>query len=99
MGQRLDLQTLLETIVEHVYFSPPNGMFMTYPCIVYHRRDTSTDFADNTPYQSTKRYEVTVIDEDPDSLIPDQIASLPMCTHNRFFPAGNLFHDVYELYF
>jgi len=46
-----------------------------------------------------KRYKVTVIDPDPDSLIPDKVASLPSAVFNRFFAANNLNHDVYNLYF
>jgi hypothetical protein len=56
-------------------------------------------FANNLPFRHTKRYQVTVIDRDPDSLIPDKVAALPMCLHNRFFVANNLNHDVFNLYF
>lgn len=72
---------------------------MQYPCIVYQRYNALTVFADNSPYRRTKRYQVTVIDADPDSAIPDEVAKLPMCTHNRFFVANNLNHDVFNLYF
>lgn len=72
---------------------------MTFPCIVYQRYAEKTEFADNTPYLLTDRYQVTVIDSDPDSLIPRKVASLPMCTKNRFFVVDNLNHDVYNLYY
>jgi len=74
-------------------------MQIQYPCIVYQRYNALTVFADNLPFRRTKRYQVTVIDADPDSPIPDEVAKLPMCTHNRFFVAGNLNHDVFNLYF
>jgi len=101
MGQRLALQSLLEVILgsRNVYFQPPANVEMQYPCIVYARDTTVTKFADNNPYRYTKRYMVTVIDRDPDSLIPDKVAALPMCIFNRFFPADNLNHDVFNLYF
>lgn len=72
---------------------------MQYPCIVYARDDAITDFADNKPYTYTKRYQVTVIDRNPDSDIPDKVAQLPMCLLNRYFAADNLNHDVFNLYF
>lgn len=72
---------------------------MSYPCIVYQRYNALTSFADNVPFRHTKRYQVTVIDSDPDSPIPDKVAALPMCLHNRFFVANNLNHDVFNLYY
>jgi hypothetical protein len=101
MAQRLDLQTLLEGVLgsRNVYFQPPTGLQIQYPCIVYQRDNAITEFASNKPYAHTKRYQVTVIDLDPDSEIPDKVAALPMCERNRFFVADKLNHDVFNLYF
>lgn len=99
MGQRLDLQTLFETLAPHVYFQPPENLTMEYPCIVYNRDNGLTRFADNDPYTYTKGYQVTVMDRDPDSLIPDKVAKLPLCRFSRFFVVENLNHDVYSLFF
>ena len=101
MAQRLELQTLLKSLLgsDHVYFQPPPDMQLQYPCIVYHRDDENAEFADNKPYSRVKRYSVTVIDRDPDSLIPDKIGALPLCTYNRFYTADKLNHDVYTLFF
>jgi len=51
------------------------------------------------PYNHTKRYQVKVIDRDPDSDIPDQVAAIPMSLFNRFYTAENLNHDVYSVFF
>jgi hypothetical protein len=99
MGQRLDLQTLLETLAPNVYFQPPDNMQIQYPCIVYQRYRALSEFADNNVYNRVVSYQVTVIDPDPDSLIPAKVGALPLCTTNRNFVAGNLNHDVYTLYF
>jgi hypothetical protein len=72
---------------------------MQYPAIVYERDSSLTRFAGNLPYNIRKRYLVTVIDRDPDSEIPDKVAALPSCTHNRYFAAESLNHDVFYLYF
>lgn len=72
---------------------------MQYPAIVYRRDYADTTFADNAPYRYVKRYQVTVIDKNPDSSIPAKVAALPMCSFNRYFPNGQLNHDVFNLYF
>ncbi len=97
--RRLDLQTLLETLAPNVYFQPPDNVQMQYPCIVYQRYIATTEFADNAPYKNNERYQVTVIDSNPDSDIPDKVKLLPMCIKNRFFVANNLNHDVFNLYY
>lgn len=101
MGQRLDLQNILEEILgsEHVYFQPPSNIQMQYPCIVYKRQDFDSRFAGNNLYRGTPRYEITVIERNPDSTVPAKIAALPMCSYNRFFTSENLNHDVFNLYF
>ncbi len=101
MGLRLQLQVLLETILgsDNVYFQPPANVQMEYPCIVYSRDSTQTSFADNNPYRFTKRYQVTVIDRNPDSNIPERVGALSMCLHDRTFASDNLNHYVFTLYF
>jgi hypothetical protein len=99
MGSRQDLNTLLLTFSDNVYFQPPPSVQMKYPCIVYNRDRVNTKFADDKPYSHVKRYSVTVIDSNPDSEIPDKIAKLPMCSFDRFFTADNLNHDVFQLFF
>lgn len=98
---RLALQDILEGILgsKYVYFQPPSTIRMTYPCIVYQRSNADTKFADNKPYLHRQRYTVTVIDKDPDSVIPDKVAELPECVYDRFFTSENLNHDVFSLYF
>lgn len=98
---REELQTLLESVsgVSEVYFQPPAGMQMVYPCFVYERDDVRTIYADNNPYRRKKRYQVTVIDRNPDSAIPDKIAGLPYCEFSTHFKKDNLNHDVYSLFF
>ena len=48
---------------------------MNYPCIVYNTNN-DTDFADNIHYRESKRYTVTIIDDDPDSRIPNRLKKL-----------------------
>lgn len=99
MGLRLQLQSLLETLADNVYFQPPANVQMEYPCIVYKKDRADTRFAGNLPYRYTKRYQVTVIDRNPDSEIPDKVAAIALCVFDRAFAVDNLNHDVFSLYF
>lgn len=99
MAPRAMLQSLLEEITPHVYFQPPANVQMKYPCIVYSRDSADTKFAGNVPYSYTKRYQLTVIDQDPDSEIPDKVAMLTRCTFDRAYVAENLNHDVFSIFF
>jgi len=101
MGNRLDLQTLLEGVLqsENVYFQPPASINMVYPCIVYSRNSVKSEFANNLTYVSKKNYTVIVIDKNPDSEIPDKIKALPYCTFNRHYTADNLNHDVFTMFY
>lgn len=100
--RRIQLQSLLESLIGdqgNVYFQPPSNMTMQFPCIVYQRDSEDLKFADNDHYRRTKRYQVTVIDRNPDSDIPDKVAALPLCRFSRHFTADNLNHDVYNIFF
>jgi len=101
MDRRLELQMLLESILgsRNVYFQPPESVKMKYPAIVYSRDYADSQFAGNSPYRTTLRYQVTIIDQDPDSPIPGKVARLPMSTFSRYFAEDDLHHDIYSLYY
>lgn len=96
---RLELQTLLKGITPNVYFQPPNGLNILYPCIIYVRDSMDMTYADNSLYGHSIRYQITVIDRNPDSELVHKVAMLPLASHNRFFTADDLNHDVFTLYF
>ena len=72
---------------------------MEYPAIVYNRDTVIERFAGNKKYTTVKRYQVTVISRNPDSLIPDRVSELPETSHERFFVKDDLNHDVFTIYF
>ena len=98
---REDLHEILCEILgsRNVYFQPPESLKLKYPCIVYERSYIRMIRADNDIYQANKEYTVTVIDEDPDSLIPDKMIALKYCAFDRHFVADNLNHDVFRIYY
>lgn len=99
MSSRLNLQNELEELIEsaNVYFQPPPGFSMEFPCIVYERARINTDYADNKPYVLQHSYQVTYIDEDPDSEIPDKIALMKNCAFERQYKSNELYHNVFRL--
>lgn len=101
MGARRELHEILCGILgsRNVYFQPPESLKMHYPAIVYNRSNIANRFADNGVYSSLKQYELTVIDTNPDSKIPDFVNLLPTARFNRHYTSDNLNHDVFTIYY
>lgn len=81
----------------NVYFQAPSSI--KYPAIVYERYSGVSEFADNKSYLWNKQYTITVMDTNPDSTIPDEIAKLPMCTYDRHYVYDHVHHDVFRITF
>ncbi len=85
---------------DYIYFQPPTNTSMDYPCIVYNYVNDDDKFADNVRYLSSKRYNVTIIDEDPDSKIPDVLKNMFIhCETGRVFAVDGLYHYTHTLYY
>lgn len=101
MDRRLELQTVLETLLgnRNVYFQPPESMIMKYPCIVYRRSRMASKFANNKLYLNKVGYLVTIIDPAPNNSVVGKILELPTCSYDREYVSKNLNHTVLNLYF
>ena len=97
--QRQKLSKILHDVLGggNVYFQPPPSKKMNFPCIVYERVRINTRFADNDPYQLHDVYQVTYIDTDPDSDVPDKLARLHMCVFERFYVSDNKYYNVFRI--
>ena len=83
-----------------VYFQPPTGTLVEYPCVVYSKDSGDALYADNGAYRYTQRYQVTVITRDPDSGLPEKLLRhFQMCRMDRQFVGDNLYHNVLILYY
>lgn len=100
-GLREDLNQKLKDIsgLDNVYFSPPNGLDIKYPCIIYQLVGQNNSFADDIKYRKLNRYSITIVDEDPDSKIHEKISEMNYCSFSRFYVADYLNHWVYDLYY
>lgn len=100
--RRIQLGQLLASIpgVERAYFQAPSNTRMKYPCIRY-SIDASEDFhADDSNYVVARRYQVVVIDKDPDTEIPWTLLKMfNQCSLDRTYTADNLNHYVFTLYY
>ena len=96
-----ELQAIFEEILgrRNVYYNPPASVKMNYPAIVFSRSRIDKRSANNAAYMFNYRYEVTVIDGDPDCKYIKDILSLPMCTFDRHFVSDNLHHNTFTLYY
>jgi hypothetical protein len=101
MASRLDFHALLVSILgsDNVYFQPPPSHVMLYPCIVYNRSNIRSTHADDLPYKHDNQYTVTVIDANPDSVIPVEVSKIPRSVFDRHFVSENLNHDVFNILF
>ena len=99
MVSRQGLSTVLKTISDNVYLQPPPNSQMTYPCIVYRLNDIDIVHAGNKPYKHKKRWELTVIDVNPDSELIEEVKMIPTCQFDRFFVNDGLNHFVFRVDF
>lgn len=99
MGSRLKLQEELENLLgtRNVYFQPPPSLKMKFPCIVYERVRINTRFANNNPYHLHNVYQVTYIDNNPDSEMPKHLSELHMCVFERMYVSDNMYHNVFRI--
>jgi hypothetical protein len=105
-GSRLALHEIFIDIlgtrgqtISRVYFQPPTTVKLEYPCIIYKRSNRKDFFSNDRIYLDMKRYSVTVVDKNPDSLIPDKILELQYCAFSSHFAIDGLNHDIYTLYY
>ena len=95
------MQTTLEEMLgnRNVYYQPPENLKMNYPAIRYKKSKIDSNYADDTTYNNTKRYELIVIDKMPDNPVIDRLLELPYCSFDRHYESDNLNHDVLTLYY
>lgn len=101
---RTILHYILKDILgnENCYYDPPASIQMRYPCIVYSMSSGKTQHADDSRYVNHKRYTVTIIDEYPDSEIPEKLFAdrrLQYLSEDRQYIVNGLHHFVYSVYF
>lgn len=108
--RRLELQTKFETFTEeyvkegdktkHVYFDPPVGIQLEFPCIVYRESRPVLFHADNAKYLHFQHWTVTTMTDDPEALdLAPKVQELPHCSlDSPPYRMNGLVHHVFSLY-
>ena len=104
--RRLAFDALLREVLQdtvgdvHIYFDPPNGSQIVYPCIIYEKDTSDHKYADNYTYRFVQAYQVKFISKKPDNEV---VAALQKkfqnCKYGRHYVADNLHHDVVLIYY
>lgn len=109
--QRIKLQAILEEFAQeyvkpgdrtkHVYYNPPTGFQMEYPCFVYEDGRPSVSHADNQKYLNVSCWKITTMTRDPESMdLAPKLENLQYCSlDNPGFRTDGISHRVYTLYF
>ena len=100
---RLDLHNELCEVLgtANCYYAPPANLQMHYPCIRYEEENPAIDYADNIRYHCTRAWMITIIDKDPDTIIPFRLEQRfpKYCSRERSYSSDGLYHVVYLLYY
>lgn len=102
MDRRLEFRNELKSVMDsnELYFQPPDGKKITYPCAIYKILNINMDHADDLVYKHIVGWQVTIIDRNPDSVYPERLMN--KFRHVRFdrsFTADNLNHFVFTIYY
>lgn len=101
MGQRPNLHQIFEDVLgsKNVYFQPPESVKLKYPCIIYGLSKLPIQHADDRPYLISRGYEGVLIDRSPDSVILERLTELSMCEFGKPYPADDLNHYPFTIYY
>ena len=99
-SRRIILHQKLESLLgtRNVYFQPPTGTQLKFPCIVYNLSTANDVHADDQIYRRLYRYSLTYITKDPDDPKRDLIDNLQYCSFDRVVASDNLYHYYYTIY-
>ena len=101
MNNRLELHEVLCSVLgsRNVYFQPPASIKMKYPAIVYKRDNIINSQANNEVYKQANKYQLIVIDQNPDSEIVQKISKLSQIRYDRHYVSDGLNHDAFTIFY
>lgn len=102
VNKRWELQDKLEELLgnSNVYFQPDDNIKLEYPCIVYNRATPFTRRADGILYMKTDCYELTLINEDPDTELCDTMLNyFTYISQNKPYLADGMYHYPFVLHY
>lgn len=99
MLSRLKLHSELLEILgnNNAYFQPPSSVQLKYPAIIYERINIKNGHANNSVYSQNHFYQITVVDDNPDSEIMTKMSQFPTAKFTNFNTSNNLNHWVFTI--
>lgn len=97
MLNRLKVQTMLKSIVNNVYFQPPESVKISYPCVIYDLANIRSDYANNSVYNIHDGYTITYITKSADDQNIEKFALISGIRHDRSYTSDGLYHHVFTL--
>ena len=105
-SRRLLLQKMLEDSldiknvygVKEVYFQPPEGFKIKYPCVIYELASTFDRFANNESYFGKEAYRVRLVDRNPDSIFFQKLKKFRYSRFERHYVSDNLHNWIFNIY-
>lgn len=97
---RLTLDRVLKGIADShgcpLWFQPPTGAKLTYPCILYSPATPTNLKANNKTFIIFRNYEITYITKEADheAIIKEIIDKVPYGHLVREFISNNLYHTI-----
>lgn len=100
MVDRLYLHEQLCTILgsSNVYYQPPEGVRMQYPCIKYEINEVYKKPADNSVHGIDVGYQMIFITRNPDDAVFVALSNLPHTRFSRSYCSEGLHHYVFSIY-
>lgn len=101
MRTRIDFDNVLRDILgtTNVYYQPPESFKVGIPGIIYKLGGIPIRHADDGNYIGKRRYQVTLIDPNPDSPIFEKLLALPYSEFDRAYSSNNLNHFTFTIYY
>ena len=87
---------------ENVYYDPPTGITMEFPCFRFELNNYDIRRADNKAYAMKPRWAVTYITRDIEEIedvAKEMLDIFQYCNFDTSYRADNLQHAVFNLYF
>lgn len=103
MRTRIDFRNMLEETVGpdvKLYFQPPEGQSLKYPCIIYSRGTPITRHANDNKYLKLKSYDVLLIVPDAeDTELSEIIENIKYSRPGKPYISDRLYHYPFTIYY
>lgn len=101
MDQRqLDFEKLLRGYCPNIYFQPPPGIKLKYPCVIYNWVGGTKEAANNKGYMYTRQWNVLYITPDVKASTPMRmLQDIATSEFNRTYYTNGLSHTVLNIYY